>query len=173
MDAHSIWGNFSRGILQHKSEGACIDDVIALSFKCYVQIFLAASPPTTYKSMEFTRYVILPTPNSTRQVELSCAIMPGALFQKYRVRWIQQAPKTMFFGENMYSVTTSVNPSLPSISYQCNVTIQHSSIVSASYTPPPIVVHNKGKRVIDTAAAFESYIVHLLLFSTVISERRH
>ena len=50
-----------------------------------------------------------------------------------------------FIDENKPDILVDVDSTATTPSqYQCNVTIQHSSVTSVSYTPPPVTVHYKG-----------------------------
>ncbi|CAI8045239.1 hypothetical protein GBAR_LOCUS25043 [Geodia barretti] len=55
---------------------------------------LAASPPATYNTPMMPQYILFPSLESTRKVNLSCAIQPGALTENYRVEWrrVDQLP---------------------------------------------------------------------------------
>ena len=98
-------------------------------------------------AMEMGRYVILPSPESNRSIVLSCAIRPGALAGRYSVVWEQvDQNNNSFINENKPDILVDVDSTAATPSqYQCNVTIQHSSVTSVSYTPPPVTVHYKGK----------------------------
>ena len=51
-----------------------------------------------------------------------------------------------FINENKPDILVDVDSTAATPSqYQCTVTIQHSSSFIASYTPPPVTVHYKGK----------------------------
>ena len=108
--------------------------------------FSVASPPATYNTNEMARYVIIPTPESSRRISLSCAIKPGALTDRYSVMWEQmlQPGSPHSLAASTQSITVEVN-STSFAMYQCTVRIQHSSDVSVSYSPPPVTIHWRGE----------------------------
>ena len=46
--------------------------------------FLTASPPVNYEGMKEERHVIIPSPNTAVDIDLVCAIQPGALASTQR-----------------------------------------------------------------------------------------
>ena len=109
--------------------------------------FSAASPPATYNTSEMARYVIIPTPESSRRISLSCAIRPGALTDRYSVTWEQILPHES--PHPLPTITQSITVQVNSTSfamYRYTVRIQHSSDVSVSYSPPPVTIHWRGER---------------------------
>ena len=124
------------------SLGECIQQQILSQF-----VFPPASSPQCDTTTEMVHYIILPSPESNCSIVLSCAVRPGALAGRYSVVWEQvDQNNNSFINENKPDilvdvVSTAATPS----QYQCTVTIQHSSSIIASYTPPPVTVHYKGK----------------------------
>jgi hypothetical protein len=103
---------------------------------------LAASPPATYNNEMMPHYILFPSHDHTRRVNLSCAIQPGALKDNYRVSWSRVAPNIFPYSEDTFKITvneTTEVSSTPS-EYQCIVTIDHSSMDDENYIPPTIVV---------------------------------
>ena len=117
------------------------------SFQCFgfsnllIIDLSAASPPATYNTSEIARYVIIPTPESSRRISLSCAIRPGALTDRYSVTWV--LPRSL--SANTQTITVQVNSTTFAI-YHCIVRIQHSSDVSVRYSPPPVTIRQRGER---------------------------
>ena len=80
------------------------------------------------------RYVIFPTPDSSRDIELSCPIRPGALEDSYSVEWQASNPGSEFAAledKAYYDISVSITPSLKH-TYRCMVSIQHRNTVNAT-----------------------------------------
>ena len=72
------------------------------------------------------RYIIFPTPDSVREVTLTCPITPGPLSDsQYTVEWIGTDGSTVINRKD-YSIKEDIDLS-SSPQYQCIVTIQHRS----------------------------------------------
>lgn len=85
----------------------------------------------------------IPVSNSSREVNLSCPIQPGALRESYSVYWVSE-PLGVF--SNEYEISVTVNQS-SSLEYQCMVSIQHRSDqnTTATYYSPAIILKEIGK----------------------------
>ena len=115
-------------------------------------------------------YILFPSLDHTRKVNLSCAIQPGALTANYRVEWRRVQPTFFSYSDDTFNITvdeTTEMSSTPS-EYQCTVTIDHSSIVQdEDYTPPTIFVEKRGE---DSVVLSYPCIITLSLYSTVYPE---
>ena len=115
------------------------------------------------------QYILFPSHDHTRRVNLSCAIQPGALKDNYGVSWSRVAPNIFPYSDDTFKITvneTTEMSSTPS-EYQCIVTIDHSSMVDENYDPPTIVVEKKGE---DSVVLSYPCIIALYLYSTVQPE---
>lgn len=67
--------------------------------------------------------------------ELQCGIQPGALMEKYSVKWKKISSTNSFSVLSISQFNHSVNVSLDmnGISYQCDVTIDHDGTHQRSY----------------------------------------
>ena len=95
-------------------------------------------------------YILFPSLDHTRKVNLSCAIQPGALTDNYRVSWRRVEPTLIFYSDDTFNITvteTTEMSSTPS-EYQCIVTIDHSSMDDEEYEPPIIVVKKRGENAV-------------------------
>ena len=104
-----------------------------------------ASPVFSSEPQE--RYVLLPAPNVTLEVDLICAIQPGVLSGSYHVEWDQLEPKFRQSSIEMYNITDNVTseeiPSVPT-EYRCTVAVQHSSNENMDYNAS-VVFQKKGE----------------------------
>ncbi|CAI8043378.1 hypothetical protein GBAR_LOCUS24064 [Geodia barretti] len=94
-------------------------------------------------------YILFPSLDHTRKVNLSCAIQPGALKDNYRVIWRRVQPTAISYSDDTFNITVTEMTEMSSTpsEYRCIVTIDHSSMEDEDYTPPRIVVQ---KRVLST-----------------------
>lgn len=85
------------------------------------------------------------TSNSSREVNLSCSIQPGALRESYSVYWVSET-FGVFSNINEYEISVPVNQS-SSLEYQCVVSIQHRSDQNSTvtYYSPTIILDGIGK----------------------------
>ena len=95
------------------------------------------------------RYITFPTGDSSREVNLTCPIRPGALSDSYSVQWessIPGVPGFTIFDTGNYTITEDIHPTSRH-QYQCRVTIQHRSDQSGTetYNGPMIVLNKTGK----------------------------
>ena len=127
---------------------------------------LAASPPATYDTPMMPHYILFPSLNHTRKVNLSCAIQPGALTANYRVEWNRVEPTLIFYSDDTFNITvneTTEMSSTPS-EYRCIVTIDHSSTIqNRVYPPPRIVVEKKGEN--SVVLSFPIITLYILILS--------
>ena len=111
-----------------------------------------APPATNYDNEARLRYVVFPTPDSSRVVTLSCPIRPGALEESYSVEWQASNPGGGFTTlENSASCDFPVNitPSSQPV-YWCRVSIRHrdDQVDTIPYNGPQIMIENKGEVVV-------------------------
>ncbi|CAI7994643.1 hypothetical protein GBAR_LOCUS1523 [Geodia barretti] len=95
-------------------------------------------------------YILFPSLESMRKVNLSCAIQPEALKENYRVSWRRVKPTPTSYSDNTFNITVTEMTEMSSIpsEYRCIVSIDHSSTIQdEDYNPPIVVVH---KRVLST-----------------------
>ena len=108
---------------------------------------LSASPPATYETPMMPHYILFPSLDHTRKVNLSCAIQPGALKDNYRVIWRRVQPTALSYSDDTFNITVTEMTEMSSTpsEYRCIVTIDHSSMEDEDYTPPRIVVQKRGE----------------------------
>ena len=147
----------------------CVCVCVCLSIYCLHPI-LAALPPATYNTPMMPHYILFPSLESTRKVNLSCAIQPGALKENYRVEWRRVQPTFFIYSNDTFNITvteTKVISSTPS-EYRCIVTIDHSSTKrDEDYEPPRVFVQKRGEN--SVVLSFPC-IITLSLYSTVHPE---
>ena len=97
----------------------------------------------SYDGRTEDRYIVLPDQTRSREIELSCAIRPGALRDRYSVQWIQANPN-IIIDTNQFELLQSINAS-SQLQYNCEVTIQHSTAVERVYNGPRINIQTNGK----------------------------
>ena len=92
------------------------------------------------------RYITFPTGYSSREVNLSCPIRPGALSDSYSVQWESSIPGEGFtiVDNEHYDITEDIHPTYRH-QYQCKVTIQHNNDVEETYYCPMIIINKIGK----------------------------
>ena len=91
------------------------------------------------------RNITFPTADSSREVKLTCPIRPGALSERYTVRWESSTNLLENFGN--YDITEDIDPTSRD-HFQCKVTIVHrylQDIVLEVYNGPMIVLNKIGK----------------------------
>ena len=111
--------------------------------------FHLAEPDIGYNgtSTVIHRYITFPTADSSREVNLSSSIRPGALSDSYSVQWESRIPGFEGFtivDTGHYDITEDIN-STSLHQYQCKVTIQHRSDVEETYYCPMIILNKIGK----------------------------
>ena len=114
------------------------------------------------------KYVLLPAPNVAREVDLICAIQPGALAESYTVEWEQVKPFRRLRNE-MYNVTDSViSEEIPSVptEYRCTVAVQHSSNENVDYIAR-VVFEKKGENSFHVSASVSVFCQTLVFFLTL------
>ena len=82
---------------------------------------------------EIQREIQLSEAYSTFSTLLECDIKPGALFQRYSVRWIRVPSNLTTLATNKFNVTLVVSSRSNGSKYQCEVTVDHDGDVSAVY----------------------------------------
>ena len=100
-----------------------------------------------YEDRREDLYAVFEGRTSSREVELTCAIQPGALSQNYHARWLQTNPTTSaitFITTEEFSIIESVPADLTD-TYHCQVTIQHSDDVNVMYNGPEITINKNGE----------------------------
>ena len=111
------------------------------------------APPATNYDDESARlrYVVFPTPDSSRVIELFCPIRQGALEERYSVEWQTSTGDGFTTLENSahYDFPVNITPS-PQPVYRCRVSIQHlnDSEDITLYNGPEIMIENKGEVVV-------------------------
>ena len=104
------------------------------------------APPSVNGETE-NRYVVFEGGTSIRLVELTCAIQLGALMDRdrYRVQWIASNTPAVITMDT-FNLTRDISAQ-SSVTYHCNVRIQHSNDEqdSSSYDGPEITIHKNGE----------------------------
>ena len=119
----------------------------------YPPLHYVASPATNYKNTPVRHcYVVFPTPDSSRAVNLSFSIRPGALEESYSAEWLASNPGdgvTTLEDSAHYDLLVKITPS-SQYQYQCRVSIQHRSDqeVLERHDGPEIIIEKKGEVVI-------------------------
>ena len=96
-------------------------------------------------------YILFPSLESMRKVNLSCAIQPEALKENYRVSWRRVKPTPTSYSDNTFNITVTEMTEMSSIpsEYRCIVSIDHSSTIQdEDYNPPIVVVHKRGENAV-------------------------
>lgn len=99
-----------------------------------------ASPPGSYDN---PYHISLSTANNFHEINLSCAIQPGALEDSYSIVWQKiSANSTTELASNSYVITVTVNVSVELPHYRCVVNVQHRSdlATTAFYYGPEIII---------------------------------
>ena len=103
---------------------------------CSIIIYsFTAQPSSDYSGLSRSHQVDLPDADSVVATELQCDIQPGALRQKYSIRWRQLLHDSyvLIAEERSFSLTLNVNYSLNGLQYQCKVTIDHDGSITQDY----------------------------------------
>ena len=107
--------------------------------------------PDAYNDTLRHRNITFPTADSSREVNLTCPIRPGALSERYRVQWeLRFSALGLTFIKDIgnYDITEDIYPT-SRIQYQCKVTILHRDLDEDVdvYSGPMIVLNKIGKLV--------------------------
>lgn len=104
-------------------------------------LFLSASP--AYNAQTRNRYVVFPTAESSRDIQLHCDIRPGALGSRYSVEWLGNS---VSLGYQTFDISVSLRPSSSTQQYLCRVTIVHRNDTESSevYNGPAIMLQQRG-----------------------------
>ena len=126
-----------------------------------------APPDILYDGNTTHRYIIFPTADSSREVNLSCPIRPGALSERYSVRWESQDPLVASVMDYDLLLTTTASSTFQ---YQCQVTIQHHTEGNNTLTyGGPVTVLEKLGMILkddDDDLTFPTYTLSCTLYST-------
>ena len=108
----------------------------------------ASPPPSSLDHPDDTRYIILPTADSSRSLPLSCPIREGELSERYSIEWYRRLPgqQEVQLSESTYDITVEVTVG-PSPSYQCTVNIEHKIGVDVDYSGPQITIESMGENI--------------------------
>lgn len=85
------------------------------------------------------RYIVFPDPDVTRQIELKCAIRPGALPEQYSVEWGKRASPNspvVLLSLNTFDIEVETNHSVP-VQYRCRVHVTHTGTMNEETYPGP------------------------------------
>ena len=132
-------------------------------YQCCTSLYNTAAPTENYDGTMRFRYLLFPTPDSSRNIELSCAIRPGQLEERYQVEWVALTPPS-FVLLNTHFYDISINSTLSSHHrYQCKVTIEYQtpSNFERTYNGPEIIIEKKGKVVIQDCRPCIRYAEYL------------
>ena len=122
--------------------------VICLPCKKFKRVCpFAASPSFTHGGNSVNRYFIISS--AVANIDIACAIQPGALPEKYSVHWTQVIDDgdPLLLNEVSFNISQHVSPQNPT-TFMCKVTIEHMTNLSANYTGPEMTVHTSGKEVV-------------------------
>ena len=122
-----------------------------LPFTYFLHSILTASPPATYNTPMMPHFILFPSLESMRKVNLSCAIQPGALTENYCVVWSRVQPTFFPYSDGTFNITVTETTEISSIpsEYRCIVSIDHSSTIQdEDYEPPIVVVHKRGENAV-------------------------
>ena len=126
---------------------------------------IIASPALNYDDMQVYRYITFPTRESSRLINLSCPIRPGALHKSYSVEWESE---TVIISKD-YDISVTVTTTSSSLQYQCRVSIRHRSDQEETSTYEGPVISLKGNGNFQICEhLFASYIGYHL-FTAVLS----
>ena len=103
-----------------------------------------ATPKRTYRTIH--RHVVFPTLDSSRDIELSCPIRPGALKERYEVGWIAFSGSHKKGIGAFYDIPVTITPS-SHLSYHCIVIIDHvgTGVNTVTYIGPSIIAKKRGE----------------------------
>ena len=128
----------------------CVHECSVLYIWCYFILTDVGAPAESYEGTTTLRYLTFPSPDSSRDIELSCPIRPGVLEERYTVDWQGTYPQSrtfiLFSNSSFYDFSVNTVPSSQR-QFQCRVNIQHRSDLSHTtfYSGPTIIVERKGK----------------------------
>ena len=96
-----------------------------------------------YEGTVMNRSVVFPSSLSAREIELNCAIRPGALAGSYSVTWER---KSLFVVLSMttFDIMVETNFSTP-FEYCCRVKIEHMPGLEREYSGPQIMIVGRCK----------------------------
>ena len=119
-----------------------------------------ASPPKRYEGQTEDRYFIIRS--AAEPVNLSCAIQPGALEEKYTVGWSRSVGDLPLIGidETLFNISQTVSSSTPT-TFNCTVEIEHKPGKEKEYEGPRVTVHTKGEVLL--ANSLIRFIINLLI----------
>ena len=106
--------------------------------------YILAQPLATYKNEMASRHITFPTPDSVRDIMLSCPIRPGALIEKYSVQWRPMLPDFVTINSTAFDISVKFRPVISS-QYRCTVTIDHFNGIVVNYHGPQIAVFTQGE----------------------------
>ena len=92
------------------------------------------------------RFITFPKFAVLREVVLSCPIRPGALVQRYSVKWQQMSPRILL-SDTTYDISVNISSSQSLISFACRVTIEHMDNLEVEYPGQEIVIHTNGETI--------------------------
>ena len=95
-------------------------------------------------SLSVVHTVELSDSDSTVSTVLECDIKPGALTQRYSVRWFQVSPIHIGSISSMFNFSLSVSSSFDVKVYQCEVTVNHDGHHSVTYTGKKFIIDMQG-----------------------------
>ena len=144
-----------------------------------VPISHIASPAMNYDGVERLRNITFPTPESSRDINLSCPIRPGALSERYSARWVSSVPGTGEFrvipNSNRYDTTVS-HASSSLDQYECQIMITHCigqdvAEIIRSYDGPLIVIKRNGENTDTGNMEYSTYVWMIMIsfLSTILS----
>ena len=105
-----------------------------------------ASPLVDYEGLKVNRYFIIPHPDTS--VSIPCAIHPGALEQRYSIKWRQLSPRTLLVDQS-YNISKVVAPLHPA-TYECTVDIEHREGLTVEYDGPILRIETTGETLTAT-----------------------
>ena len=138
-----------------------------------------ASPAMNYDGVERLRNITFPTPESPRDINLSCPIRPGALSERYSARWVSSVPGTGEFRviPNSYWYDITVSHASSSLDqYECQVMIIHRigqdvAEIIRRYDGPLIVIKRNGENTDTGNMEYSAYVWTIMIsfLSTILS----
>ena len=107
-------------------------------------LFFLISASPAYNAQTRNRYVVFPTAESSRDIQLHCDIRPGALGSRYSVEWLGNSASLSY---QTFDISVSLRPFLSTQQYLCKVTIKHRNDTESSskvYNGPLIMLEQRG-----------------------------
>ena len=105
-----------------------------------------AAPRRTYSTIH--RHVVFPTPDSSRDIELSCPMRQGALKERYEVGWYAFSGSHREGLGALYDMPVTITP-VSHLLYHCEVRIDHLGTGvnkdKVTYISPFIIVEKRGE----------------------------